>query len=263
MIMLQDILSLLSGSIVGLVLGLVGGGGSILAVPLLVYVVGVKSPHVAIGTSAVAVALSALSSLLGHARAGNVRWPCAVVFALAGIAGAAAGSTLGKLVDGQRLLALFGILMMIIALLALRRKTDSSNLFAPLTLSNMGTLGMRLMATGLGAGFASGFFGIGGGFLVVPGLIASAHLSMLEAVGSSLVSVTAFGTTTAANYAFSKLVDWRIALFFVIGGAAGGLLGGRVALRLSLQKAVLGQIFAAIVGVTGLYVAARGFANLL
>jgi uncharacterized membrane protein YfcA len=259
---MQDLLALLSGSIVGLVLGLVGAGGSILAVPLLFYLVGVKSPHVAIGTSAVAVALSALSSLAGHARAGNVRWPCAVVFALAGIVGAAVGSTVGKLVDGQRLLALFGILMIVIALLAFRKRADASDLFMPLTASNMRTLGLKLMITGLGAGFASGFFGIGGGFLVVPGLIASAHLPMLEAIGSSLVSVTAFGTTTAVNYAFSELVDWRIALFFVIGGAAGGLLGGRVALRLSQHKTLLGRLFAAIVGTVGTYVSYRGFVSL-
>ena len=81
-----------SGSIVGLVLGLVGGGGSILAVPLLVYVVGVSSPHVAIGTSALAVSVSALGNVGAHWRAGNVKWRCAAVFAGAGVLGAAAGS---------------------------------------------------------------------------------------------------------------------------------------------------------------------------
>lgn len=263
MFMLQDALALLSGSIVGLVLGLVGGGGSILAVPLLVYIVGVRSPHVAIGTSAVAVALSALSSLAGHARAGNVRWPCAVAFALSGVVGAAAGSTVGKLIDGQRLLTLFGVLMIVIALLAFRRKADTDGLFRPLTSSNMATLGLKLAAFGLAAGFASGFFGIGGGFLVVPGLIASAHLPLLEAIGSSLVSVTAFGSTTALNYSVSGLVDWRIASLFIVGGAVGGLLGGRIAVRLSSHKAVLGQIFAGVIGAVGLYVAARGLANLL
>ena len=91
MIATADIASVGSGSLVGFVLGLIGGGGSILAVPLLVYVVGVASPHVAIGTSSVAVALSAFSNLLGHARVGNVRWPCALVFSAAGIAGAALG----------------------------------------------------------------------------------------------------------------------------------------------------------------------------
>ena len=128
MTILQGLLSIASGSLVGFTLGLVGGGGSILAVPLLVYVVGVPSPHVAIGTSAVAVAVSAAANLAGHARAKTVKWPCAIVFALAGIAGAAGGAQLGKLVDGGRLLALFGVLMVIIGLAMLRPRKSGGNL---------------------------------------------------------------------------------------------------------------------------------------
>jgi uncharacterized protein len=97
-----------AGGAIGLVLGLVGGGGSILAVPLLVYAVGVASPHAAIGTAAVAVALNAAASLAGHARAGNVKWPCAMVFAAVGMIGAALGAEAGKAMDGARLMALFG-----------------------------------------------------------------------------------------------------------------------------------------------------------
>src|SRR6476660_9655180 len=93
---LQMLLGGASGSLVGFTLGLVGGGGSILAVPLLVYLVGVPSAHLAIGTSAVAVAANAAASLAGHARAGNVRWPCASVFAASGVLGAFAGSALGR-----------------------------------------------------------------------------------------------------------------------------------------------------------------------
>src|SRR5215211_3022867 len=96
-----------SGGIVGLVLSLIGGGGSILAVPLLVYVVGVASPHVAIGTSAVAVSASALGNLLTHWRLGNVKGRCAAVFAAAGVLGALAGSAVAKALEGQKLLALF------------------------------------------------------------------------------------------------------------------------------------------------------------
>src|SRR5258708_16017701 len=107
MLGLAGVLAILSGSLVGFSLGLVGGGGSILAVPLLVYAVGVPSPHVAIGTSAVAVAASAAVNLAGHARAGHVKWPCALVFAAAGVAGAALGSQLGKTIEGQKLLAVF------------------------------------------------------------------------------------------------------------------------------------------------------------
>ena len=103
--------ALASGGVIGLILGLVGGGGSILAVPLLIYVVGVGSPHAAIGTAAVAVTVNALASLVGHARAGRVKWRCASVFAVSGMIGAALGAELGKAFDGKRLLVLFGLLM--------------------------------------------------------------------------------------------------------------------------------------------------------
>src|ERR1700739_4019631 len=111
----SDLLAIFSGSLAGFILGVIGGGGSILAVPLLVYVVGVDSPHVAIGTSSIAVALSALANLVGHARRGHVCWPVALLFAVSGIFGAAAGSTLGKHTDGEKLLILFGALMIVVA----------------------------------------------------------------------------------------------------------------------------------------------------
>ena len=101
----QSLLGLASGALVGFSLGLVGGGGSILAVPLMVYVVGVGEPHVAIGTSAIAVAANAAVNLSNHARGGTVVWSCALMFAAAGVAGAFGGSILGKMLDGQRLLA--------------------------------------------------------------------------------------------------------------------------------------------------------------
>ena len=106
---------MLSGGAVGFSLGLIGGGGSILAVPLLLYVVDIGDPHVAIGTSALSVAANAFANLFGHWRAGNVKWSCAVTFALAGVVGAAIGSTLGKLVDGQQLLLLFLFALAMIA----------------------------------------------------------------------------------------------------------------------------------------------------
>ncbi len=104
---MQDMLSIMSGSFVGFVLGLVGGGGSIIAVPLLLYVVGIGSPHLAIGTSAIAVSLSALANLVNHARNGTVKWPCAFTFSAAGVAGAWAGSSLALGVPGGQLLAPF------------------------------------------------------------------------------------------------------------------------------------------------------------
>ena len=111
-----------SGGVVGLVLGLFGGGGSILAVPLLVYVVGIASPHVAIGTSAVAVAASALGNLVPHARDGRVKWRCAGVFAAAGVLGSLLGAAAAKAIDGDRLLALFGLVMIGVGLAMMRRR---------------------------------------------------------------------------------------------------------------------------------------------
>src|SRR5574342_854025 len=108
--LVQDALGVASGVLVGFSLGLVGGGGSILAVPLLIYLVGVPSAHVAIGTSALAVAVNAAANLAQHARRGAVKWRCASVLAAAGVIGAFAGSTLSKAVDGQKLLVLFAIL---------------------------------------------------------------------------------------------------------------------------------------------------------
>src|SRR5215213_5776324 len=101
--MMQSLLGLGSGALVGFSLGLVGGGGSILAVPLMVYLVGVPDPHVAIGTSALAVAANAAVNLSNHARGGTVIWSCALIFAAAGMAGAFGGSLPGKMVDGQKL----------------------------------------------------------------------------------------------------------------------------------------------------------------
>jgi uncharacterized protein len=260
MIVPGDLLTIGSGGIVGFVLGLVGGGGSILAVPLLVYVVGIRSPHIAIGTSAVAVAASALFNLAGHARAGNVKWPCGLLFAASGAAGAYVGSLLGKRIDGDQLLAVFGFLMIVVAAAMLRRPAAQGDASVRLTQQSAPRLAPPLVGYGVGVGTLSGLFGIGGGFLVVPGLLASTRMPMLTAVGSSLVSVATFGATTAASYAWSGLVDWRVAALFVAGGVGGGVCGGLASQRLAKSKGALSQVFAAVVAVVGVYVAVRGLA---
>jgi uncharacterized membrane protein YfcA len=253
---LADILSLLSGSLVGFTLGLIGGGGSILAMPLMIYVVGVPSIHVAIGTSAVAVAASAAANMIGHARARTVKWPCAIVFAISGMIGAAGGAELGKMVDGHRLLLLFGILMIVVGVLMLRPRKSAGDPDVRLNRESARRLLPLLIGFGLGVGLLSGFFGIGGGFLIVPGLIAAAGLPLINAIGSSLVSVTAFGATTAGSYAFSGLVDWRIAGLFVVGGAIGGLIGIALGQKLSTYKRALSLTFSGVVIAVGLYVVA-------
>ena len=200
-------LSLGSGGLVGLSLGVIGGGGSILAVPLMVYVIGISSPHMAIGTSAVAVAASAVINLFGHARDRNIKWPCATVFALAGVTGASLGAQIGKAVDGAKLLAVFGALMMVIAALMLRPRYGGHNPEIRLDRGSALRLLPPLAGTGFGVGALSGFFGIGGGFLIVPGLVNATSMPLLNAIGSSLVSVAAFGATTAVSYAVSGLVN--------------------------------------------------------
>jgi uncharacterized protein len=254
----SDLLAVFSGSLVGFILGVIGGGGSILAVPLLVYVVGVKSPHVAIGTGSVAVALSAFVNLIDHARRGNVCWPAAVPFAISGVFGAAIGSTLGKHTDGQKLLTLFGLLMIAVAAAMVTRK--GGGVVIPVRIERRNVA--WLLATGAMVGALAGFFGIGGGFLVVPGLIAATAMPLIVAIGSSLVSVTAFGLTTAANYAASDLIDWRLVALFVGGGILGGVAGSMLAAFLAPKKRALSILFACVVAAVGLYVAARGIFSL-
>jgi uncharacterized membrane protein YfcA len=249
----QGGLGLASGSLVGFSLGLVGGGGSILAVPLLVYVVGVTDPHVAIGTSAVAVAANAATSLWTHGMSGHVKWRCASVFASAGIVGAYLGSTLGKMIDGQHLLALFAVLMIVVGALMLRGRSGEGEPSVRLNRENL----PQLVSLGLAAGGLSGLFGIGGGFLIVPALILATGMPILYAVGSSLVAVTAFGMTTAANYTFSGLVDWRLAGLFILGGILGGLFGTRAAKSLADRKGALNTVFAALIVAVAVYMLVR------
>lgn len=260
---MQDILSIASGSLVGFVLGLVGGGGSIIAVPLLLYVVGIGSPHLAIGTSAVAVSLSALSNLANHARKGNVKWPCAFTFSAAGIAGAWAGSTLAMKVPGEQLLALFGALMVVVGTVMLLRKDAEGNPDIRLSLSTARQLLPLLLVIGFSVGLLSGFFGIGGGFLIVPGLMLATGMPITYAIGTSLVAVAVFGATTATNYAFSGLVDWRIAALFVGGGVVGGIIGTFAGQKLAKAKGTLSMIFAVFVILIGFYVTWKGITPLL
>ena len=249
----QYALGMFSGSFVGFSLGLVGGGGSILAVPLMIYLVGVPSVHIAIGTSALAVAVNAAANLLSHARMGTVKWRCASVFAVAGVVGAFGGSSLSKIVDGPRLLALFAILMLIVAGVMFARRSSEGNADAQLNRENF----PKLLLSGFMTGALSGFFGIGGGFLVVPGLMFATGMPIINAIGSSLVAVTAFGTTAALNYAVSGLVDWRLAVVFIGGGLVGGLVGGRIAHSIGGKRGVLNSIFAGIILFVAIYMLAR------
>ena len=251
--LLSGVLAVASGALVGLLLALFGGGGSVLATPLLLYVVGVRDPHVAIGTSAAAVAVNALINLIGHGRGGRVKWPCATVFAAAGLAGSFVGSSLAKQVDGQRLLLFFAMAIAAIALSMLRRPKNAGDPQVHITWQ----LTLKLAPLGLLTGLAAGFFGIGGGFLIVPGLMAATGMTLANAAASSLLSVALFGAATSANYALSGLVDWPVAGLFILGGAAGGWVGLKGAGILA-NRALLGRrLFAGLVLLVAAYVAWR------
>jgi len=252
------LLLLASGALVGATLGLIGGGGSILAVPLLIYLVGVPSAHIAIGTASVAVALNGASGLLSHARLGTVKWPCALVFTASGVAGALAGAHFGQELGGNQLLALFGTFMIAVGLYMLLMRPKGGSEDVRLTANTAAHLLPRLVLTGAIVGLLSGFFGIGGGFLIVPGLIMATGMALRNAIATSLFAVTAFGLSTAASYTASGLVDWRLAALIIAGGIIGSLLGTRANVVLARHKAALSYTFAgAVIGV-GTYIVAAG-----
>lgn len=249
---LHDLLAVLCGSLVGFSLALIGGGGSILAMPLLLYVVGLHDPHLAIGTSALAVAANAFANLVPHARAGNVRWRAAFAFAATGVVGAYLGSSLGKLIDGRHLLVLFALLMLTIAVLMLRGKRVHDGAAYPHR-----NMFPRLGAAGFGAGALAGFFGIGGGFLIVPGLVFASGMALIEAIGTSLFCVGVFGLTAALNYAASGWVAWPIAWEFIVGGIAGGWLGAWSAQKLSSMRGALAVLFAGVIVAVAIFMLAK------
>ena len=246
---MAGIIAITCGAFVGLTLGLIGGGGSIVATPMLLYLVGMP-PHMALGTGALAVSANAFFNFFGHWRAGNVRWAEAALFAVAGVVGALIGSTIGKAIDGQRLILLFALMMIVIGLAMLRPRKRGGSVAAPLTLMS----GARVGVIGLCVGLLSGLFGIGGGFLIVPGLILATGMPMINAIGTSLFAVGAFGLATALNYAASGFVDWLVAAEFIGGGLVGGYLGLKAACLLSEQKSTLNRMFAALVFVVAFYI---------
>ena len=245
--------AVLSGALVGLLLGVFGGGGSVLATPLLIYAVGVRDPHVAIGTSAAAVAVNALAGLAVQARTGRVKWPCALVFGGAGLAGSLAGAHLAKQLDGQTLLVWFAAAMALIGGSMLLPRKDAGDPGVRLT----PTLTARLAPAGLVTGLAAGFFGIGGGFLIVPGLMAATGMTLANAAASSLVSVALFGAATSASYAMSGFVDGGLFLALVAGGGLGVLAAGPISRALASRADLARRTFALMVVAVAAYVAWR------
>jgi uncharacterized protein len=247
------VLAGIGGVLIGMLLTVFGGGGSVLATPWLIYAVGIADTHVAIGTSAAAVSVNAAISLAAQARAGAVKWPCASVFAGAGLVGALVGAHIGKLVDGASLLHWFAFAMIAIALSMLVPRKSDGDPDVHLT----SRMVLKLAPVGLLVGLLAGFFGIGGGFLIAPGLMASTGMTLANAAASSLVSVTLFGAATSVSYAASGQVNWPVFAALVAGGLAGSAIGLPLSRWLASRVRVARFVFAGLVVAVAGYILAR------
>ncbi|KRA67300.1 hypothetical protein ASD89_01905 [Caulobacter sp. Root656] len=245
--------AVLSGGLVAFLLTVFGGGGSVLATPLLLYGVGMKDAHVAIGTSAAAVAVNAAVGLAVQAKAGRIKWPCALAFGAPGLVGALVGAHIAKALSGGVLLVWFAVAMAAVGLAMFRKPTSPGNPDVHIDASKA----LRLAPVGALTGLAAGFFGIGGGFLIAPGLMAATGMTLANAAASSLVSVTLFGAATSASYATSGLVNGPILLALIVGGAGGVAAGARLTPALATRALLARRLFAVMITLTAAYVAWR------
>lgn len=217
-------LVLLLAVAVGVSLGLLGGGGSILAVPLLVYVAGLESKE-AIATSLFVVGVTSLAALVPHARAGRVRWRTGLVFGAATMLGAYAGGRLAEFIPGTVLLIAFSLMMLATAVAMIRGRREVKERDG----------GMRVglvLAEGGVVGLVTGMVGAGGGFLVVPALVLLGGLPMSAAVGTSLLVIAMKSFAGLGGYLASVQIDWGLAAAVtgaaVVGSLVGGTLTGRI-----------------------------------
>jgi uncharacterized membrane protein YfcA len=240
------LLALPFGLAIGVLLGLVGGGGSILAVPVLVYVLG-QPVHDATTESLFIVGAAALVGAVDHARVGNVRIKTVLAFGLAGTAGAIGGSALNRLVDGRVILLAFAALLLVAAWAMQRQKGFTAEQV------RRPHAHLRAAAAGLLTGLLTGFFGVGGGFVIVPALILLLGLPITLAVGTSLAIIALTSASALAAHLASGRIDWGIATAFAAAAIAGALFGRRVGGRLNQRR--LSSLFAIVlIGVAVLIV---------
>lgn len=225
------------GLLIGLSLGALGGGGSILTVPALVYLLG-QSPHQATTASLLVVGIAAITGAITHARAGRARLKTGAIFGLLGIAGSYAGSLASAAVPASLLLAGFGVLMLIVAATMILRGRHPG-LSRPAAHPREGARHVAVVAAAAtGVGLITGFFGVGGGFVVVPALVLALGFDMPTAAGTSLIviAVDSAGALAArAGHAMFAL-DWAMVAAFTVAAALGTLAGSRLAGRVSPQR---------------------------
>ena len=249
--------ALLIGAFVGIVVGSLGAGGGILSVPILVYILG-QDPHQATGLSLVIVGLTAAVSLATRARGGNVAWREGSLFALAGLVGTWAGSTLGPLIPARTLMLSFCALLATVAVFMVRSglrppPSLSSNEADDAACGDKGSWTIaticRVVALATLTGFLTGFFGVGGGFAIVPALHLALRYPMKRASATSLlvmVITAAFGLasrTIAGTLTITAEAGAMVTLF-TAASMGGGIVGAKLTKRVSNR--VLGMVFAAL-----------------
>ena len=261
------------GLLVGLSLGALGGGGSILTVPTLVYVLG-QSPKSATTSSLLIVGATTLIGMLPHLRAGRVRLGQGIAFGLLGVLGTSAGSFLATGVPSKVLLLAFAGLMLVVAgLMTRRRRTESRRdrtAAAPTAAKPIITASpfacdcrrlIVLLLTATGVGLLTGFFGVGGGFAVVPALVLALRLPMPVAVGTSLVVITVNSATALASRLGQGVhLDWPLIVTFAAAAVIGSLLGSRITSRVSPSR--LNLWFTGLLVAVALYTAASSLLQL-
>ena len=214
-------LTIVLAVLVGMSLGLLGGGGSILAVPLLVYVAGMDAKE-AIATSLLVVGTTALVAVVPHARAGRVRWRTGLLFGVAGMTGAYAGGRVAEFIPGTVLLVAFSLMMLATAVAMIRgRKTPDKPAHTELPVA-------RVLLDGVVVGLVTGLVGAGGGFLIVPALVLLGGLPMSVAVGTSLLVIAMKSFAGLAGYLASVEIDWSLALGVTAAAVVGSLIGSRL-----------------------------------
>jgi len=261
------------GLLIGLSLGALGGGGSILTVPALVYLLG-QDIHAATTGSLLIVGVTALAGMATHHRAGRVRVAAGVVFGVLGIAGSYVGSQLSAKVAPDVLLAAFSLLMLVVAALMFARSRREEGV-TPATGFDEGPIirlrpsfscacprAAKVLVTATAVGLLTGFFGVGGGFVVVPALVLVLGFSMPMAVGTSLLVISINSASALiARMGHGVALDWALIGTFTAAAIIGALLGGRVTTR--VHPRVLSQVFALLLVAVALYTAARSIPQLV
>ncbi len=243
------VLTALLAVLIGVSLGLLGGGGSILAVPLLVYVAGLPAKE-AIATSLLVVGATSAAAVLPHARAHRVRWRTGLLFGVAGMAGSYAGGRLSAFLPAGVLLGGFALMMLSTAAAMIRGRRSGAG--GP----GSGELPVpRVVGYGAAVGLVTGLVGAGGGFLVVPALVLLGGLSMPVAVGTSLVVIAMQSFAGFAGHLSTVHIHWGLAATVTGAAIAGSVLGGRLTGR--IPQAALRKAFGWLVLAMGVFVLAR------